>query len=104
MTWTNATKRLSPQILIQLLDISGKQYIQHLQGLNPFDKAVFSVAWAGQEVSQNWFHIAREYTEKFIHQQQIRDAVNKSAIMTRKLYYPLLDTFMYALPYIFQKH
>lgn len=102
MSWTNATKRLSPQILIELLSITGTQYTNHLQNLNPFDTAIFSVAWAGQESSKNWFHIAREYTEKFLHQQQIRDAVNKPGIMTKELYYPFLDTFMCALPYTFR--
>jgi hypothetical protein len=100
-TWTNATKRLSPQVLTNLLEITGNEYFEHLQTLNPYDNSVFSVAWAGQETSQNWFHIAREYTEKFLHQQQIRDAVGKPGIMTKELYYPFLDTFMYAFPHTF---
>lgn len=102
LTWTNATKRLSPKVLIELLSITGKQYIEHLQTLNPFDNAIFSVAWAGQDTSQNWFHIAREYTEKFLHQQQIRDALNMPGIMTKELFYPFLDTLMHALPYTFK--
>ncbi len=102
ITWTNATKRLSPTVLTELLAITGKQYAEHLQTLAPFDNAVFSVAWAGQDISPNWFHIAREYTEKFLHQQQIRDAVNKQGIMTKELYYPFIDTLMYALPPAFR--
>lgn len=103
MAWTNATKRLSPQVLIELLAITGKSYTQHLQELDPFAEAIFPVAWAGQASSQNWFHIAREYTEKFLHQQQIRDAVNKQGIMKKELFYPFLDILMYALPYTFKK-
>lgn len=102
LSWTNATKRLSPQILTQLLDTTEKEYYEHLQTLSPFEDAVFSVAWAGQETSPNWFHIAREYTEKFLHQQQIRDAVGKPGIMTKEFFYPFLDTFMYALPHTFR--
>lgn len=102
MSWTNATKRISPQLLISLLEITGQQYSQHLAALKPFDDAVFSVAWAGQETSPNWFHIAREYTEKFLHQQQIRDAVNKPGIMTKEFFYPFLDTLMYAFPHTFR--
>ena len=102
LDWTNATKRLSPQLLTELLEITGKQYTEHLHTLNPLDTAVFSVAWAGQSASPNWFHIAREYTEKFLHQQQIRDAVNKQGILTKELYYPFIDTFMYALPHTFR--
>ncbi len=101
MSWTRATKRLSPQVIIKLLEITGKDYTEHLQALNPFDNAIFSVAWAGQETSPNWFHIAREYTEKFLHQQQIRDAVGKQGIMTKELFYPFVDTFMFAFPHTF---
>ncbi len=100
--WVKATKRLSPEVLIALLQTSGKNYIEHLNTLNPFDKAVFSVAWAGQKESENWFHIAREYTEKFIHQQQIRDALNRPGILTKQLFYPFISTLMYAFPYTYR--
>ena len=103
MSWTNATKRLSPQVLTDLLESTGRAYYEHLKSLSPFDEAVFSVAWAGQETSHNWFHIAREYTEKFLHQQQIKDAVGKPGIMTRELFYPFIDTFMFAFPHTFKE-
>lgn len=102
MSWTDAAKRLSPRLITSLLEITGKEYAEHLATLPPFENAVFRVAWAGQEVSPNWFHIAREYTEKFIHQQQIREAVGKEGLMTKELFYPFIDTFMYALPYTFR--
>lgn len=101
-TWVTATKRLSPNLIIELLETSGKQYYEQLQTLNPFDKAMFSVAWAGQDTSENWFHIAREYTEKFIHQQQIREAVGKQALFTKELFHPFINTFMYGLPHTFR--
>jgi Mycothiol maleylpyruvate isomerase N-terminal domain len=44
--WVTALKRLSPQVLIHLLEITGKQYAEHLNSLNPFDKAIYSVAWS----------------------------------------------------------
>lgn len=102
MTWTNAIKRLSPIVLTQLLETTGKQYSDHLKTLEPFDDAIFSVAWAGEKTSLNWFHIAREYTEKFLHQQQIRNAVGKQALFTKELFYPFISTFMYALPHTYR--
>lgn len=102
MTWTNATKRLSPQVLTDLLETTGKQYSAHLQTLKPFENAIFSVAWAGEETSLNWFHIAREYTEKFLHQQQIRDAVGKPALMTKELFHPFIETLIHALPHTYR--
>ncbi len=100
--WTTAAKRLSPRVIVDLLEATGKEYIETLQSLDPWEDAVFSVAWAGEEISKNWFHIAREYTEKWIHQQQIRDALNRPGIMTRELFYPFIDTFMCALPQTFK--
>lgn len=102
MSWTSATKRLSPRLLIFLLEATGRQYTDHINSLDPFADAIFPVAWAGQETSPNWFHIAREYTEKFLHQQQIRDAVGRPELLTKELFYPFLDTFMYAFPHTFK--
>ncbi|HSZ34383.1 MAG TPA: hypothetical protein VK772_13800, partial [Puia sp.] len=53
----------------------------------------------GEERSVNWFHIAREFTEKWHHQQQIREAVGKPGIMTKEFFYPVMDTFMRGLPH-----
>ena len=100
--WVKATKRVSPAVLIELLEITGKEYIAQLNKLDPFAPAIFSVAWAGQTESPNWFHIAREYSEKWHHQQQIREAVNKPGIMTPEFFYPLIDTFMQALPHTYR--
>jgi hypothetical protein len=38
------------------------------------DAAGLAAAWAGETDSRNWFDVAREYTEKWHHQQQLRDA------------------------------
>ncbi len=102
LKWTDAAKRLSPAVITWLLKLTGKEFCSHIATLNPFDNAVFSVAWAGHTTSPNWFHIAREYTEKFLHQQQIRDAVGKPGLLTAKLSVPFFATFMYALPYTFK--
>jgi uncharacterized protein (TIGR03083 family) len=100
--WVNSMKQVSPAILTELLLYTGSRYTKQLSLLDPFAPAPFPVAWAGDRVSPNWFHIAREYTEKWHHQQQIRDAVNRPGIMSRLYYYPVLDTFMMALPYTYR--
>ena len=98
--WVKGMKRLSPKVLIQLLESSGKEYVEFLNSLDPFENAVFSVTWAGESESQNWFHIAREYTEKWHHQQQIRFAVGKEEILyTKEFYDPFLQTTIRALPF-----
>ena len=100
--WVTAAKRMSPAVIITLLDQTGRAYTNYLKTLNPHADALFSVAWAGQTVSPNWFHIAREYTEKFLHQQQIRHAVGQEGLLNPTLYYPFLNTFMLGLPHCFR--
>lgn len=100
--WVTASKRISPAVLTDLLEVNCPVASAYMATLDPMEKAVFSVGWAGEAVSANWFHIAREYTEKWHHQQQIREAVNKPGIMTEDLYHPFLDTFMRALPFTYR--
>lgn len=100
--WVKAMKRVSPEMLILLHEVTGTLYCDYYSTLNPQEKAVFSVAWAGEQESKNWMHLAREYTEKWLHQQQIREAANKPGLMTRTYFYPFIDTFMYALPYTYR--
>ena len=100
--WVKAMKRVSPAMLIALHQVTGKMYCAYNASLDPFAEAGFAVAWSGEKKSKNWMHIAREYTEKWLHQQQIREAVNKPALMTRELFYPFIDTFMLALPYTYR--
>jgi uncharacterized protein (TIGR03083 family) len=93
---------LCPEDLISRMEAASRELADYLQALDPFAPAVFPVSWAGEEQSPNWFHTAREFTERWHHQQQIRLAVNKLGIMTREFYFPVLDCFMRALPYTYR--
>jgi uncharacterized protein (TIGR03083 family) len=95
--WVKAMKRVSPSQLTSLLEITSKPYYECLKALPPFEKSLFAVDWAGETVSKNWFHIAREYTEKWHHQQQICEAVGRTGNMEPKFFSPLIQTFMQAL-------
>ena len=102
--WVQAFKRVSPNILIELLKSTGQSYADYLTTLDPMAPAVFSVAWAGESNSSNQFHIAREYTEKWHHQQQIRLAVGKTEpLYSETLYRPYLNTSLMALPHHFRR-
>ncbi len=101
--WVRAAKRISPQLLIQFHKLTGPQVCGLINSLDPFAPALFGVAWAGEEHSQNWFDLAREYTEKWHHQQQIRDAVLAAPLADRKWLFPVLDTFLRGLPHTFRE-
>jgi hypothetical protein len=100
--WEIGTRRLSPRVLVDLLASADRQLTELFQSLDPFGPAIFPVAWAGEEASQNWMDIARDYTEKWHHTRQIFEATNRpSTISERRLLHPCLDTFMRALPFTF---
>jgi uncharacterized protein (TIGR03083 family) len=95
-------RRLSPQVLISMMEVASRQAAEYFASLDPFGRAAIGVSWAGEETSLNWFDTAREFTERWHHQQQIRLATGRPGIMTRELYYPVLDCFMRALPFAYR--
>lgn len=95
-------RRLSPAVLIALMELASRESAEYHQSLDPYATAKFGVSWAGEQESTNWFDTARELTERWHHQQQIRMAVGRPGIMTRELYYPVLDCFMRALPFAYR--
>jgi uncharacterized protein (TIGR03083 family) len=91
--------RLSKPVLISMMEVASRESAAFHQALDPMAEAGFGVSWAGEEKSLNWFDTARELTERWHHQQQIRLATDRPGIMTRELYHPVLDCFMRALPF-----
>jgi len=84
--WTvKATARISPELLIDLLELTGEQFYDYMQTLDQMATGGV-VSWAGPDPAPMWLDTAREYTERWIHQQQIRDAVNKPGLkdLTRR--------------------
>ncbi len=101
--WEIGTRRLSPQVLIELIEWADASLAELFAALDPHGPAIFPVAWAGEEQSENWMDVARDYTEKWHHTQQIFDATKRpSTILTRQLGHPCLDIFMRALPFTFR--
>jgi uncharacterized protein (TIGR03083 family) len=95
-------RRLSPRVLIDLMKLACAQSAEFHAGLDPFAPAAFAVSWAGEHESANWFDTARELTERWHHQQQIRLATGRPGIMTPELYHPVLDCFIRGLPNLYK--
>lgn len=97
--WVDAARRISPRLLVELLAVTGPEVSRMFEGLDPHGPALFPVAWAGEETSPGWMDVAREYTERWHHQQQIRDAAGRAPLTGRAWLHPVLDTFVRALPH-----
>jgi uncharacterized protein (TIGR03083 family) len=100
--WVTAARRLSTGVLIDLLDSTEPRLQAYFESLDPHATADFGVAWAGEVSSPVWFDIGREYTERWLHQQQIREAVGAPGLITREWLNPVLDIFVRALPHAYR--
>ncbi len=99
--WVKAARRLSPRLLCDLLRFTGDQANAYFRQLDPYALGG-PVSWAGPEPAPVWLDIAREYTERWHHQQHIRDAVGKPGLVDPEYLQPLFGTFVYALPYTYR--
>jgi uncharacterized protein (TIGR03083 family) len=96
-SWVAAARRLSPRLLTELLELSGAWVVTYFASLD-LDAPGMAVAWVGPEPAPVWLDVAREYTERWVHQQQIRDAVGKPGLKERRWFAPVLETFVRAVP------
>jgi hypothetical protein len=55
------------------------------------------VSWAGPEPAPNWLDLAREFTERWHHQQQIREAIGAPLLDDPRFLRPVLATFALSL-------
>jgi hypothetical protein len=95
--WVQAARRMSPRLLIDLLQVTGRQMCTFVRALDPYALGE-AVSWAGPEPAPVWLDLAREYTERWCHQQQIRDAVSQPGLTQPRYLAPVLATFIRALP------
>jgi uncharacterized protein (TIGR03083 family) len=94
--WVTATRRLSPRVVLSLLELGGQETQGLFESMDPF--ALGSpVDWAGPQPAPNWLDLARELTERWHHQQQIREAVGAPLLDDEVFLRPVLATFAFAL-------
>jgi hypothetical protein len=99
--------RLSPRLITDLLEITGNWTSEFVATLDPNAPALFGVAWAGEAQSDNRLDTAREYTERWHHQMQIRVAVGARGqpelLLAPRYLLPLLETSLRALPHAYRE-
>jgi uncharacterized protein (TIGR03083 family) len=100
--WVQATRRLSPAILISLLEFGGRETQAMFEAVDPFALGG-SVSWAGPDPAPVWLDLAREFTERWHHQQQIRDALGEPLLTDPVFLRPVLATFAFSLPPAFRE-
>jgi uncharacterized protein (TIGR03083 family) len=96
--WVAVARRMSPRVIVDLLEVTGPWVVELFEATDSFAPGHWAVTWAGEETSPHWFDVARDYTERWLHQQQIRDAVGAAPLTGREWLHPVLDLFVRALP------
>jgi len=95
--WVVAARRISPRLLCELLTVTGDAISKYHADVD-LSATGQSVWWVGPEPAPVWLDIAREYTERWVHQQQIRDAVGQPGLTEPHYLAPVIATFVHALP------
>jgi uncharacterized protein (TIGR03083 family) len=91
-------RRLSTRQLVDLIELTGDWVTATVTALPPHGRAIWPVSWAGEAESENWMDVGREYTERWHHQMQIRDAVGRPLLLEARWLAPLLDIAVRVLP------
>ena len=99
--WVSATRRVSPCVLLTLFSTLKNELYDYFISCDPFGEGI-PVAWAGEDRSPIWFDQAREYTEHWIHQQQIRAALSLPPIIGREHWAAVTDISVRCLPTAYQ--
>ncbi len=95
--WVVGARRLSPVLLIDLLERYGDEHDRWWLD-QPLDAPSLGVSWAGMDVSPVWFGAARDVTEYWVHERQLRDAVGAPAAIVPAVGV-VLDVFARGLPF-----
>lgn len=96
--WVAAARRMSPALLQTMLRVTGDEFAAWAESVDILATGD-SVGWAGPEPAPVWLDIAREFTERWVHQQHIRDAVGVPGATEPRFVQPVLGTFAMALPF-----
>jgi len=95
--WVEVSRSFSPQLLIELYSFVGKKVVDYYNTVS-LDAIEAEVSWIGSSKVPNWVDIAREYTEQWLHQAHIREAVGVALLSRKEFFTPLIHTYMLALP------
>ena len=101
--WVEAARRVSPRLLIELLGWVSVVFDEALSSQDPSAVSAH-VSWAGNDPVPVWLDHARELSEKWIHRQQILEALGEPTDLRPDLARPVLEALRWAYPYRLGTH
>jgi uncharacterized protein (TIGR03083 family) len=99
--WVRENQFISPRLVTELLGHTGR-LIEAMWDAAELDAASEGVWWAGIDPAPTWLDLARDYSEEWTHQQQIRDATRRPGLTDAVFLDAALETFARALPHVYR--
>ncbi len=100
--WVEAARRISPRMLTDLHEFVAAALADFTESFPDNGPALFPVSWAGDERSDGWFDLGREFTEIWHHQAQVRDAVMAPPLRDPAWLHAVLLIALRGLPHAFR--
>ena len=101
--WVEAARRISPRLLTDLYEFVAAALADFTESFPDNGPALFPVSWAGDERSDGWFDLGREFTEHWHHQAQVRDAVLAPPLRDPAWLHAVLLIALRGLPHAFRE-
>jgi uncharacterized protein (TIGR03083 family) len=101
--WVNVSRRFSPRVLTDLFAKGSADLADWFEALPLDAPALFGVSWAGEQESEGWFDIGREFTELWHHQEQIRIAVGAPSLQDPRYLNAVIDVAVRGPPHAYRE-
>jgi hypothetical protein len=101
--WVRAMRRLSPRLVVDLLEWAGPQIVSTVNAQDP-SAVMANVSWASTTVVPVWLDQARELSERWIHRQQILQSLGRPGDLRSDLAGPVMDGLRWAYPFRLERH
>jgi uncharacterized protein (TIGR03083 family) len=95
--WVDGAQGLSRRVVADLLRCTGEQLDAYYAELDLEGSG--GVIWASDGPVPVWFDIAQDLTERWVHQQQMREAIDRLEDYARRYLPTVLRTFVWAVPH-----
>lgn len=96
--WVRACAGLSPSVIVEQLEATTPAVLAFWDGLD-LSAQGDPVTWAGPRPAPVWLDCARDFTEYWTHQRQVRESLGVGREDDPETDRTALDTFLRAVPY-----
>jgi uncharacterized protein (TIGR03083 family) len=100
--WVTAARRLTPRLIRDLLEFTAGPLDDCMRAIDG-SRVDANVSWASRQQVPRWLDVAREYMERWVHQQHIRDAVGRHGQDASQFAAPVIAASMFSLPIALEK-